>query len=63
MPEVYILAVLAGRRGRIRHRGRLLRRCWRPAGRAERPWRLAAIHAGDWLIKLVAVGAIVAVWQ
>jgi hypothetical protein len=27
------------------------------------PWKLAAIHAGDWLAKLVAVAAIVAVWQ
>ena len=27
------------------------------------PWRLAAMHAGDWLIKLIAVGAIVAVWH
>lgn len=24
------------------------------------PWRLAAIHAGDWLLKLLVVGAIVA---
>ena len=24
---------------------------------------LAAIHAGDWLVKLLAVGAIVSVWQ
>ena len=27
------------------------------------PWRLAAVHAGDWLIKLVVVGALVSVWQ
>jgi hypothetical protein len=27
------------------------------------PWRLAAIHAGDWLIKLVAVTLIVALWR
>lgn len=27
------------------------------------PWRAAAIHAGDWLVKLIVVGAIVAVWQ
>ena len=27
------------------------------------PWRLAAIHAGDWLLKLLAVGALVSVWQ
>jgi Protein of unknown function (DUF1761) len=27
------------------------------------PWRLAAIHAGDWLVKLLAVGVIVSVWQ
>jgi hypothetical protein len=25
-------------------------------------WRLAAIHAGDWLVKLLAVGAVVSVW-
>ena len=27
------------------------------------PWRLAAIHAGDWLLKLIAVGVVVGVWQ
>jgi hypothetical protein len=27
------------------------------------PWRLAAIHAGDWLIKLVAVTLIVGLWR
>ncbi len=27
------------------------------------PWRLAAIHAGDWHAKLLAVAAIVSVWQ
>jgi Protein of unknown function (DUF1761) len=27
------------------------------------PWRLAAIHAGDWLVKLLAVVVIVTVWQ
>ncbi len=26
------------------------------------PWQLAAIHAGDWLLKLLAVGVIVSVW-
>ena len=26
------------------------------------PWRLAAIHAGDWLMKLVVVSVIVTVW-
>jgi hypothetical protein len=25
-------------------------------------WRLAAIHAGDWLVKLLAVGVVVSVW-
>src|SRR5262245_14468122 len=25
-------------------------------------WRLAAIHAGDWLVKLLAVGVVVCVW-
>jgi len=25
-------------------------------------WRLAAIHAGDWLVKLLVVGAVVSVW-
>ena len=25
-------------------------------------WRLAAIHAGDWFVKLLAVGAVVSVW-
>jgi len=27
------------------------------------PWRLAAIHAGDWLVKLLVLGVIVGVWQ
>lgn len=27
------------------------------------PQRLAAIHAGDWLVKLVAIAVIVGVWQ
>ena len=25
-------------------------------------WRLAALHAGDWLIKLLVIGVIVGVW-
>jgi hypothetical protein len=27
------------------------------------PWRLAAIHAGDWLAKLLVVAVIVSSWQ
>jgi hypothetical protein len=27
------------------------------------PWRLAAIHLGDWLLKLVLVAAIVSAWR
>ena len=27
------------------------------------PWRLAAIHAGDWLLKLTAVTLIVGLWR
>ncbi len=27
------------------------------------PARLAAIHAGDWLIKLLLIGAILAAWR
>jgi uncharacterized protein DUF1761 len=27
------------------------------------PWRLAVIHGGDWLVKLLMVSAIVTVWQ
>jgi Protein of unknown function (DUF1761) len=27
------------------------------------PWRLAAIHGGDWLVKLLALSAIVSVWN
>jgi hypothetical protein len=27
------------------------------------PWRLAAIHAGDWLLKLLAVCLVVVLWQ
>jgi hypothetical protein len=26
-------------------------------------WRLAAIHAGDWLVKLLVVGGVVSVWH
>jgi hypothetical protein len=26
------------------------------------PWKLAAIHAGDWLIKLLVVTVIVSAW-
>lgn len=28
---------------------------------ANTPWRVAAIHAGDWLVKLLVLGAIVGV--
>lgn len=27
------------------------------------PWKLAAIHVGDWLVKLPVVAVIVSVWQ
>jgi Protein of unknown function (DUF1761) len=27
------------------------------------PWRLAALHAGDWLVKLLVIAVIVGVWQ
>jgi hypothetical protein len=27
------------------------------------PWRLASIHAGDWLVKLLIIAAIVLVWR
>lgn len=27
------------------------------------PWRLAVIHGGDWLVKLLAISVIVSVWQ
>lgn len=27
------------------------------------PWRLAAIHAGDWLVKLLVIALIVSVWR
>ena len=27
------------------------------------PWRLAAIHAGDWLVKLLLVSCIVSFWR
>jgi hypothetical protein len=27
------------------------------------PWKLAAIHAGDWLLKLVIIAVIVGVWR
>ena len=27
------------------------------------PWRLAAIHAGDWLLKLLVIAVIVGLWR
>lgn len=27
------------------------------------PWRLAALHAGDWLVKLAFLGALIAGWR
>lgn len=27
------------------------------------PWRLAALHSGDWLVKLVVIAAILNVWR
>ena len=37
---------------------------WAGAMLHERaPWRLAAIHAGDWLVKLLVVTLIVSVWR
>ncbi len=27
------------------------------------PWKLAAIHAGDWLLKLLVIAVIVGVWR
>ena len=27
------------------------------------PWRLAALHAGDWLVKLLVIAAIVSLWR
>ncbi len=27
------------------------------------PWRLAAIHAGDWLVKLLVMSVIIGVWK
>ncbi|HJU97319.1 MAG TPA: DUF1761 domain-containing protein [Jiangellaceae bacterium] len=27
------------------------------------PWKLAAIHAGDWLLKLVVIAVIVGLWR
>jgi Protein of unknown function (DUF1761) len=29
----------------------------------DTPWKLAAIHAGDWLVKLLVGAVIVSVWQ
>jgi hypothetical protein len=37
---------------------------WAGAMLHERaPWRLAAIHAGDWLVRLLVVTVIVSVWR
>ena len=33
------------------------------SGEQPPPWRLAAVHGGDWLAKLLAVALIVSVWQ
>jgi len=27
------------------------------------PWQLAALHAGDWLVKLLVVSLIVGIWS
>jgi Protein of unknown function (DUF1761) len=27
------------------------------------PWRLAALHAGDWLVKLLVISLIVGIWR
>ncbi len=36
---------------------------WTGAMLHERtPWRLAAVHGGDWLVKLLALAAIAGVW-
>ncbi len=29
----------------------------------KRPWKLAAIHAGDWFVKLVLITVILGVWR
>jgi hypothetical protein len=29
----------------------------------NRPWKLAAIHAGDWLVKLLVMAVILGVWR
>ncbi len=26
------------------------------------PWRLSALHAGDWLVKLIVMGAVLGLW-
>lgn len=36
---------------------------WTGAMLHERtPWKLVAIHAGDWLVKLLLIAAIVTTW-
>ena len=27
------------------------------------PWKLAAIHAGDWFVKLILIAVIIAIWR
>jgi len=27
------------------------------------PWRIAATHGGDWLLKLLVIGAVVGAWR
>ena len=29
----------------------------------RQPWKLSALHSGDWLIKLLAMSAVLAVWK
>ncbi len=31
--------------------------------RENYPWKLAAIHAGDWLVKLILLSVIVSLWH
>jgi hypothetical protein len=33
------------------------------SGEQPPPWKLAALHGGDWLAKLLVVALIVSVWQ
>jgi hypothetical protein len=70
----YVLALLLGLLGDFGWRGALQLGVWVWVGFPitllvgsviweNTPWQLAAIHAGDWLVKLLLIAVILGVWR